>query len=252
MANTKISDFTSGAPAQATDELVIARSGSNFKLTNDDVRSLVVGTANTFTATQTFDPADNTSAIIGSGYSLTGSASASFVDLAGTWNTSGTPTAIKLNITNTASTNGLLMDLQSGSISRFAVRAGNDIGVNGIYGGAAGAAAFSFCRFFLSNVNSNGVLWLSSGGQVAFANSADVSNSPTMDTILTRRAAANLRLGAADAVDATQPIAQTLSVQSAVAGASATNVSISGTALTVAGTITGTIRVGQKIGRAHV
>jgi hydroxymethylglutaryl-CoA reductase len=53
MANTPISGFTSGAPAQSTDELVIARGGANFKLTADNVRALFVSTANTFTATQT-------------------------------------------------------------------------------------------------------------------------------------------------------------------------------------------------------
>jgi len=33
MADTKISALASGAPAQGTDETVIARSGSNYKLT---------------------------------------------------------------------------------------------------------------------------------------------------------------------------------------------------------------------------
>jgi hypothetical protein len=37
MADTKISALSSGAPAQATDETVIARSGSNFKLTVSDI-----------------------------------------------------------------------------------------------------------------------------------------------------------------------------------------------------------------------
>jgi len=57
----------------------------------------------------------NTVGIGATGYSLTGSASSSFMDLAGTWNTSGTPTAIKLNITDTASNvASLLMDLRVG------------------------------------------------------------------------------------------------------------------------------------------
>jgi hypothetical protein len=44
------------------------------------------------------------------------------LDLAGTWNTSGTPTAIKLNVTNTASNAAsLLMDLQVGGTSQFKV-----------------------------------------------------------------------------------------------------------------------------------
>lgn len=52
MANTKISDFTSGAPTQATDEFVIARSGSNYKLSASDIQDFMEGSANTFTEPQ--------------------------------------------------------------------------------------------------------------------------------------------------------------------------------------------------------
>jgi len=54
MADMKISALTSGAPALAGDEYVIARGGNNFKLTGTDLLGLVTGTANTFTAAQTF------------------------------------------------------------------------------------------------------------------------------------------------------------------------------------------------------
>jgi hypothetical protein len=54
MADTKISALSSGAPAQAGDEYVIARSGANFKLTGTNLLALVTSTANTFTAAQTF------------------------------------------------------------------------------------------------------------------------------------------------------------------------------------------------------
>jgi hypothetical protein len=49
------------------------------------------------------------------------------VSLAGTWNTTGNPTAIKLNITNTASgANADLMELQVGGVNQFLVsKAGN-------------------------------------------------------------------------------------------------------------------------------
>ncbi len=50
----------------------------------------------------TFTPSANTQAIISTGYSLTGSNATSMIDLAGTWNTSGAPSAIKLAITETA------------------------------------------------------------------------------------------------------------------------------------------------------
>jgi hypothetical protein len=60
MADTKISALPSGAPAQAGDEYVIARSGANYKLTGTNLLGLVTSTANTFTATQTFGIADVT------------------------------------------------------------------------------------------------------------------------------------------------------------------------------------------------
>jgi hypothetical protein len=64
----------------------------------------------------------NAAAILVSNYSLTGSSDDSMFDLAGTWNTAGTPTAIKLNITDTASAaGGLLIDLQVGGASQFKV-----------------------------------------------------------------------------------------------------------------------------------
>lgn len=75
----------------------------------------VVGTAavlgaNTFTALQTITQASANAGIIAStGYSLTGSDATGMVNLAGTWNTSGNPVALKIAITNTA----------SGSTSKF-------------------------------------------------------------------------------------------------------------------------------------
>lgn len=54
----KISALTSGAPAQAGDEYVIARSGANYKLTGTNLLALVTSTANTFTAAQTFASGD--------------------------------------------------------------------------------------------------------------------------------------------------------------------------------------------------
>lgn len=56
------------------------------------------------------------------GLSLTGSAANSAVNVVQTWNTTGTPTAIKLNITDTASNAASnLMDLQVASTSQFKV-----------------------------------------------------------------------------------------------------------------------------------
>ena len=56
-------------------------------------------------------------------YEASGSAnSGSLLDLNQTWNTTGTPTAIRLNVTDTASNaNSNLMDLRVGNVSRFSV-----------------------------------------------------------------------------------------------------------------------------------
>lgn len=72
----------------------------------------------------------NLSSIVSSGYSLTGSAAAPLMDLSGTWNTTGTPTGIKLNLTDTASdAASLLMDLEVGSVSQMVVTKNGFIGV---------------------------------------------------------------------------------------------------------------------------
>jgi hypothetical protein len=64
----------------------------------------------------------NKAAFAASGFSLTGSNAQSLVDLSGTWNTTGTPTGIKLNVTDTAShASSLLLDLQVGGVSKFSV-----------------------------------------------------------------------------------------------------------------------------------
>lgn len=165
----------------------------------------------------------NTTGIGASGYSLTGSASASFVDLSGTWNTTGTPTAIKLNITDTASNaSSLLMDLQVGGASRFKVDR---------FGGAtlSPSSGTPFLKFLYgyfdtySTYTGTNANWVTSG-VFGFVNSI---GSP-QDVFIGRRAAANLRLGAADAA---APVPQTLSVQSVVAGTTNT----AGANLTITG-----------------
>lgn len=99
--------------------------------------------AQTFTATQTITPAVNTSGIVMSGYSLTGSNAQSLLDLAGTWNTTGAPLAIKLNITNTASdAASRLLDLQVGGSSKFNIAPSGRVQANLL--GTAAAPAYIF------------------------------------------------------------------------------------------------------------
>ena len=70
----------------------------------------------------------NTSVLTSTGYSLTGANAQSLLDLSGTWNTSGTPTLIKANVTDTASNAAsLLMDLQLGGDTRAKIEKAGDI-----------------------------------------------------------------------------------------------------------------------------
>ena len=96
---------------------------------------------------------------------LTGSSSTSALSIAQTWNTTGNPTAIFANITNTASgATSNLMDLQVGGVSQFRV---NKSGVTRI--GNVGGINWQFSSNTLSSsqfafiTGSNGVV-LSNGG----------------------------------------------------------------------------------------
>jgi len=60
-----------------------------------------------------------------SGYSLTGANDQSALSIAGTWNTTGTPTALDMNITDTASNAlSLLLNLRTNGASRFSFSKG--------------------------------------------------------------------------------------------------------------------------------
>jgi hypothetical protein len=81
----------------------------------------LLNAGNTFSATQTITPAANANALAVTGYSLTGANAQALLDLAGTWNTSGKPSALKLNITDTSSNaDSLLGDLQVGGATLVA------------------------------------------------------------------------------------------------------------------------------------
>ena len=96
----------------STSPILRLRDNSSDVMTVIDGGNVGIGTT---APTAKLDIADTT--LAGSG-SLAGSV----LNLAQTWNTTGTPTAIKLNVTNTASTGTpLLMDLQTGGVSKFKV-----------------------------------------------------------------------------------------------------------------------------------
>ena len=141
-------------------------------------------------------------------------------DLVDTWNAGGTTfTAVKMNVTDTASASGsLLMDLQVGGASRFKVDKN----------GALTIRSFNGVGTLTLLYNSNTPALNLNAGLCVNTNTANVLFGTNADVVLSRRAAYNLRLGAADAA---APVAQTLSVQSVVAGTSNT----AGANLTITG-----------------
>lgn len=166
------------------------------------------------------------------------------LSLTATWNNAGTTFDAPLfeNVTNTASNAAsLLEDIQVGGNS-FRTTAVNGTEINGRFGVSGGYAQ----KFDASA----GTLTWSRSSDGATVGGVNVgSNTFTMgvfqasgnfninaDTTLTRKAAANWQLGAADAA---APVAQTLSVQSVVAGTSNTagaNTTIIGSRSTGSGT----------------
>lgn len=149
-------------------------------------------------------------------------------DLADTWNNAATTfTAIKMDVTNTASNAAsLLMDLQVGGVSKAKIDNLGAVNFSQGIGYCAGNAAGSAVQYAQLGSNTNLGLGLSSVSPINWYPNAPISGSA--DLILTRRGAANLRFGAADAA---APVAQTLSVQSVVAGTTNT----AGAALTITG-----------------
>ena len=127
-------------------------------------------------------------------------------DLVDSWSSAGTTfTAIKMNVTDTqSSASSLLMDLQVGTVSKFKVD-------------KSGQATLT--NLIATNLYAGSLVQLT-----AIAGRFDIGG----DTFLTRSAAANLRLGAADAA---APVAQTLSVQSVATGTANT----AGANFTIAG-----------------
>ena len=167
-------------------------------------------------------------ALLGS-TSLTGATittSQPVVDMAQTWNAGAvTFTGLRFNATDTASASAsLLMDLQRGGVSQFSVRRdGYVVAASALFSSGANGIGLNYTTGSCLFGSAIRLEWGSAG-----------INSP--DLFLTRRGAANLRFGN---VDAAAPVAQTLSVQSVVAGTSNTagaNLTITGSQSTGTGT----------------
>jgi len=159
--------------------------------------------------------------------SLTGdtlTASAPVLNLAQTWNNVAvTFTGMKFNATDTTSAAAsLLMDLQVGGTSKFSVDKSGNVNINKT--GAAGPYSIFIGNqteiyTYGSGFGTQPLYTNAPGGLSLFSNTASLIFGASNTVTLTRKAAANLRFGADDAAS---PVAQTLSVQSVVAGTSNT------------------------------
>ena len=182
----------------------------------------------------TFD-ATNKALTVGGG---TVTASFPVLSASQTWNNAAvTFTGYKLNVTDTASNSAsLLMDLQVGGASAFIfAKQGRNITTPALYsasemsigktnsplifGGSSGGNSHAYIDNVQFRLRSGSLLSWSTSSSDAYISG---------DLFITRKAAANLRFGAADAA---APVAQTLSVQSVVAGTTNT----AGANLTITG-----------------
>jgi len=175
------------------------------------------------------------------------------LDLAQTWNSSGTTfTGVRFNAAGSSSTNSaaasLLLDLQVGGTTRFLANKSGQIELNStgasadkvILNSSASALKFNISRDYnpVAIIGSygafNNILGLSQDASIGWT-STDNNAQGTFSTFLRRSAkgAANIQLGAADAAS---PVAQTLSVQSIVGGLTGTpNLSAAAYPFTITG-----------------
>lgn len=175
-------------------------------------------------------------ALLGS-TSLTGAtitADSPVLNMAQTWNNAAVAfTGLKFNVPTDSSASGsLLMDLQVGGSSKFAFRKDGLLTVNYPTSGTAVRVVGNGQGFVSSSDGSDSAGFSSYGARLTANGTVEWSSTsnglPGGNVILSRRGAANLRLGAADAA---APVAQTLSVQSVVAGTTNT----AGANLTITG-----------------
>lgn len=156
------------------------------------------------------------------------------MDLSQTWNAgAATFTGLKLNVTDTASaTESLLMDLQQGGTTKFSVRKDGGVicdAIDFIGGGSPfvwSKIYYGFNSIRIRSYNQDvadfsgqiGRVAIQAGFHYGWVSGATIHGYAT-DLFLSRKAAASLRMGD---IDAAAPVAQTIGVQSVVAGTSNT------------------------------
>lgn len=222
MADTKLSAEAAAAALGGTELVDGVQSGGNVKITINQIKTYILATAallvaNTFTATQTITPAADTAALVISGGSITGSGAASFLSIAGTWNTSGSPVALNIDITNTTSSGSA--SFIRGKINTTTVFEVNRSGViigSGLSNAANGAVA-------ITHANGDDVRVSNTSGdpQLGFY------NATTYRTGFVSTGTAVLNIGRPNAAS---PVAQTLGVQGSRSG---TDTNVAGANFTV-------------------
>lgn len=220
--------------------------------------TIAITGANTFTALQTITQGTaNTGVFASTGYSLTGSNATNAFDIAGTLNTSGNPSVLRVAMTTTAagSTTALarFLGTTTGAANIFAVlapvadaqaSAAIQIGTGLFCGEYTASSSFWFGQ---SNNKFTGRFAIDTSGAVVanngyYAFGGDTFANSSVDLMIRRRAAAWLGLGTA----AASPIEQTLS------GCDGSGTNITGGVLNIsAGRGTGTGIAGVLNFRSH-
>jgi hypothetical protein len=181
---------------------------------------------------------DNTNNVLSLSSSLTGSQATNTLLLSPTWNTTGTPSAFKINVTDTASNaSSWFLDFQVASSAQFRVKKNGSL--NWPTGNPVTLDNSSY--FVINSQSVNGAITI--GGFNMTPGAAYAIGSPTTGfnsfslaqsgaftgiTLITSGGTATLQLGAADAA---APVAQTFQVQNVVAGTTntaGTNFTING------------------------
>ena len=216
---------------------VFGRTGGVIAVSTDyssvGITNTAIGATNPSTGAFTSLSLRNATA---SGQSLTGSADTSIIDLSTTWNTTGTPTAIKLNITDTASdANSRLIDLQVGGSSKFNIgkdgtittaansirlNGSNSIGIGFFYGGSYSSGyAFNNNQHRFLSIYSDGpfssgsFLSLSPGlmsmsGQVSINGGTQKIDYPSLNIVQTWNSAVTVTGASGNGTTATLTFAQ--------------------------------------------
>jgi hypothetical protein len=229
MANSTVAALPAAAALSGSELLYGVQSAADVKITAAQVKTLALA------APFAIPGGANTSVLTSTGYSLTGANAQNMIDLAGTWNTSGNPVALQIAITNTASGAAAkfvsLLGGAAGTAEYFSIDKTGTTIINGQTGTATTPFAVKYAGTSLFTVTFGGTVSILTAGISALGIGGGLGDLATVSSNYQVRAFNHLYLQAANggtgtihfgAADAAAPVAQTLSVQSVIAGTSNT------------------------------